>query len=149
MKRITSLVIKSLVAISIGSGALAVNLQAQNAPAITATISFPFTVGTQMIAPGTYRFSPMPGPAESSQFLLSMVNVTTGNREIFPVRPERQRSLEQHGRLIFHNSDGHNVLAEAHFPGTDTFVEVIQRRRTEKMETKSSSISSSVSVAQR
>jgi hypothetical protein len=149
MKRISSLAIKSLVSILIGSGTLAANLQAQNALAITATISFPFTMGTKIIVPGTYRFSPLAGPAESGQFLLSVVNMRTGDMEIFPVRPERQRSTEQHGRLIFHNSTGHNVLGEVHFPGTDTFIEVIQRRRAETAETKPASIGSSIAVAQR
>lgn len=149
MKRTSLLVIKSLITILIGSGTLAANLHAQSDIAITVSVSFPFTLGEQSIAPGTYQFSLASNRLEPNQFLLSVLNVKTGHMEMFPVHPERQRTFEQRGRLIFRNSAGRSVLAEVHFPGTDTFSEVIQRRHTETTETKPSSTSSFVSVAQR
>jgi hypothetical protein len=143
MKLIPSLVIQSLIATLMGSGMLAEKMQAQSDIAITASISFPFTVGTQRIAPGTYRFRLI------SPFDLSVMNVKTGDIEMFAVRPEKQRAFEQHGRLIFRSSAGSDVLNEVHFPGADTLSELIQRRGVGRMEAKKSSTTDSASVAQR
>jgi hypothetical protein len=134
MTKFTSLVVTSLVTLLIDSATLAPNLQAQGDDAITLRVPFSFTVGTQSIAPGTYQFSLL-----SSQFLLTVVNVKTGDTEIFTVRPERQRAPDQHGRLVFRNSEGSSVLNEVHFPGAGLFSEVIQRRDDRRLETKRSS----------
>jgi hypothetical protein len=142
MKRVTSLIAKSLVTL-IGSGALAINLQAQ-IDTITVSIPFPFTMGTQSIAAGTYRFGLV-----SSPFLLSVLNVKTGHEEVFDVRPERQRGFEPRGRLIFRKSEGYSVLNEVHFPGDDTFSELIQRHGAKRTEARGSSPSNAVSVGQR
>jgi hypothetical protein len=144
MKRILSLIAKSLAIILIGSGALATNLQAQSDVAVTASVPFPFTVGTHNMAPGTYEFS-----LDSSQFLVSVVNVKTGHREMFPVRPGQQLAVEQRGRLKFRNSKARSALSEIHFPGTDRFSEVDQRHGIGTIEAKNSSTDSSISVAQR
>ena len=144
MTKFTSLVVTSLATLLIGSATLAINLQAQSDDAITVRVPFSFTVGTQSIAPGTYRFSLL-----SSQFLLSAVNVKTGDMEMFDVRPEQQRAVDQHGRLVFRNTEGSSVLNEVHFPGTGLFSEVIQRRDDRRLEAKTSSTDSSISVAQR
>jgi hypothetical protein len=144
MTKFTSLVVTSLVTLLIGSATLAPNLQAQGNDAITFRVPFSFTVGTQSIAPGTYQFSLL-----SNQFLLSVLNVKTGHKEIFTVRPERQRAPDQLGRLVFRNSEGSSVLYEVHFPGTGLSSEVIQRRDDRRLETKRSSSDSSISVAQR
>lgn len=144
MTKFTSLVVTSLATLLIGSATLAINLQAQSDDAITVRVPFSFTVGTQSIAPGTYRFSLL-----SSQFLLSAVNVKTGDMEMFDVRPEQQRAVDQHGRLVFRNTEGSSVLNEVHFPGTGLFSEVIQRRDDRRLEAKRSSTDSSISVAQR
>ena len=144
MKRITLVVVKSLVIILIGSGTLAMNLRAQSDPGMTVSIPFPFAVGTQSIAPGTYRFS-----QSSDPFLLSVVNVKTGHEEMFPVRPEGERAFEPHGRLVFRKSEGCSVLNEVHFPGTEMFSEVIQRHGAGRIEAERCSTSNSVSVAQR
>lgn len=143
MTRFTSLVVKSLVTLLIGSGTLATNLQAQSG-AITVSVPFPFIVGAQSIAPGTYQFSLL-----SSQFLLSVVNVKTGDREIFSVHPEQQRADDQHGLLVFRNSEGCSVLREVHFPDKSEFSEVIQRHGAGRIEAKRSSTDSSISIAQR
>lgn len=139
MKRIPSLLIKSLITILIGSGILATNLQAQSVVAVTASIPFPFTVGAQRIEPGTYRFSLV-----SDQFLLSVLNVKTGDIKMFTVRPEQQRAVKQEVGLIFRNSAGGRVLNEVHFPGTDTFSELIERPAQKR-----SLPSSAVAMAQR
>lgn len=144
MKRTTSLVARSLVILLFGSGCLAIRLQAQNDPAVTVSIPFAFSVRSRSIAPGTYRFGLVSGP-----FLLSVLNVKTGHEEVFPVRPERQRAFEPHGRLIFRTSEGCSVLNEVHFPGNNVFSEVIQQHRGETIEAKRSPARNSVSVAQR
>lgn len=143
MKRIPSILVKSLVTILIGSEALAVRLQAQSDVAITASIPFPFTVGKHRIAAGTYRFR------QISPFQLSVLNVKTDDLEIFAVHPDSQPTFEQHGRLIFRDSAGNPVLNEVHFPGTETFSELIERRPPRRMEAKQSSTANSISIAQR
>jgi len=144
MKRILSLIAKSLVMILIVSGTLEINLQAQSNLAVTASIPFPFTVNTHDMAPGTYEFSLV-----SSQFLLSVLNVKTGHQQMFPVRPVQQLAVEQRGGLKFRNSEARSVLSEIHFPGTDRFSEVGQRHGTGSIKAKSSPAAETISVAQR
>jgi hypothetical protein len=143
MTRFKSLVVESLLMLVIGSGTLATNLQAQS-DKVAAIVPFPFTVGTQSFAPGTYEFSLV-----SSQFLLSVLNMKTGEMEMFDVRPERQRTLEQHGRLLFRESEGGSILNEVHFLGDRTFTEVVQRHGAGRIEAKNSSPEISIFVAQR
>jgi hypothetical protein len=138
-----SLVAQSLAMLLMGA-TLATSLHAQSDNAITVSVPFRFTIGTETIAPGTYQFS-----LPSSQFLLSVVNVKTGNTEVFTVRPEQQRGIKQRGRLVFRDSEGSSVLNEIHFPGTGMFSEVIQRRGARRMIAKKSSTGNSNCVAQR
>jgi hypothetical protein len=142
-RRMMTLISSSLFTILIGSGTLATRLQAQSDSAVRVNIPIAFTVGKQTMAPGTYKLSLTPDP-----FVLSVVNAKTGDQEMFEVRPEQGRSVEQRGRVVFHRLDGLGVLDEVHFPGADTFSQVIQPHFT-KMEAKGSSPSNSVAVAQR
>lgn len=144
MKRITSLVVQSLVALLIATGTLAGNLQAQTDLSMTVSVPFQFTVGTQSIAPGTYRFSLI-----SSSFGLSVRNVKTGQERVFPLRPGQQRAFESQGRLIFRNSDGCSVLSEIYFPGTDRLSEVSQRHCAGGIEARKPPTGTSIFVAQR
>jgi hypothetical protein len=144
MKRITSVVVKSLVTMLIGSGTLRGNLQAQSDLSMTASIPFPFTVGTHSIPAGTYRFS-----LPSSPFLLSVFNVKNGHEQLYPVRPEQQRAFEPHGRLIFRNSEGRRALSRIYLPGTGTFSEVTIGTMSGRVEAKRFSTGDSTSVAQR
>ncbi|UWZ83629.1 hypothetical protein [Occallatibacter riparius] len=134
---------KSMFAIAIAGAAISPSMQAQN-DAVTVTVPFQFAMGTQSIAPGTYQFS-----LTSSQYVLSVVNLKTGHAEIFNVRPERRSETEKRGNLIFRNSSGGRVLSEVHFPGTDTFSEVIERRQSARTETARSATSNSGSVGRR
>lgn len=144
MTRITSLILKSLVTILIAGGALAPNLHAQSADAISLRIPFPFTVGAETLAPGTYQFHLL-----STHFVLAMQNVKTGVMEVFEVRPEAQRTVDEDARLVFRNSEGASVLNEVHFPGAHSFSQVIHRRGSQRTEAKNSSIDGSISVALR
>lgn len=141
MARFTSLFAKSLFALLIVSGPFATHMQAQN-DAVTVSVPFRFTMGTHSIAPGTYQFSLV-----SSQFLLSVTDVKTGRAEIFEVRPARQGSIEERGRLTFRNSAGHNILSQIHFPDTDTFSEVIGRSPAARTESARASVGTPVHVA--
>lgn len=120
------------------------HLQAQDARAITANIRFPFTVGTQSIAPEIYQFSLM-----SSPFLLSVRNVKTGDEELFTVRPERQEHPEVHGSLTFRKSGDSDVLNEVHFPETRMFTHIIRGHGVPRTEAKRSSTCKATTVAQR
>jgi len=144
MKRITSFVVQSLVTILIGSGAFAIDLQAQTDLPMTVSIPFPFTMDSHSIAAGTYQFSLVSG-----QFLLSVLNVKTGEDALFVVRPERGHVREPQGFLIFSKSEGSSVLSEVHFRDTNTFSEVIRRRGARRMAAKESSTRDPMTVAQR
>lgn len=128
MKHFSRVFVSSLVIVMTWGLAPAANLQAQDA--ITVHLSFPFTVGKQSIPSGTYQFS-----LESSQFLLSVRNVKTGDMETFDVRPEQQSTFEQNGHLLFRSSADRRILAEVHFPGLNTFSELIQQQSDRKVET--------------
>jgi hypothetical protein len=118
MKRIRLLVIKSLIAAVVVTGPVALTLQAQSNPEITATVPFPFIVGTRSITPGNYQFTLMGSP-----FLLSVLNVKTGHQELFPVHPGSQ-AFESNGCLTFQTSNSSSVLTDVHFPGTDALTQV-------------------------
>jgi hypothetical protein len=144
MNRLTSIAVKSLVAIVIGSGTLASNLQAQVDLSMTTSISFPFTVGTETIPPGTYQFS-----LSSSPFLLAVLNVKTGHEQVFFVRPEEQQKFQSYGRLIFSGPEGCSTLTQIHFPGTNTFSEVTQPHTIAKADARRCPVGHSIAVAQR
>ncbi len=142
MTRFTSLVTLSLAALLIAGGTMTMNGQTRDA-AITVSVPFPFTVGTQSMRPGTYRFSP-----GSTPFLLSVFNVKTGDMQMFTVHPERQRSTEQRGHLLFGRFADRSVLNEVHFPGTDEWSELVQPRRSARMEAKQRPTDNAVAMAQ-
>jgi len=120
MNRFIASFAKLLLAILIAGGTLATDLHAQS-DEITVNVPFAFIVGTHTIAPGTYRFSLM-----SSEFLLSVVNTKTGDKQIFDVRPELQNTPHARGRLIFRKSADRPTLCEIHFSRTETFSELIE-----------------------
>jgi hypothetical protein len=120
MKRMTSIVVKSLFAILISGGPLALAAHAQNDSAITANVPFAFSVGNREIAAGSYRLQ-----LTSDRFQLSVRNVLTGNEQIFAVRPEVERKFTAEGRVMFQVCDGRIYLAEIHIPGTNRFSETV------------------------
>lgn len=142
MKRTSFLIVSMLVAILIGTCTSL--LSAETESEVTAEIPFPFTVGKQTIAPGTYQFSLVSG-----QFLLSVRNLKTGHPEMFGVRPEQEYATKPHGRLVFLRCGGSDVLNEIHFREADTFIQVRQPHCAAQTETKRVLPNDSVSVAQR
>lgn len=148
MTRFRSVLAKSLLALLIACGTFATTMQAQDG-AITVSVPFAFTVGSQSLAPGTYQFSLDYSALGSDQFLLSVLNVKTSAMELFDVLPQRQRMVEERGHLTFHTSADRHVLAEVHFPGTDTFSELSPRRPAGNSPAMQSSASKSVPEARR
>ncbi len=144
MTRLTSLTVKSLVTLLIAGGMFATNVHAQSDDTVTIRIPFPFTAGTETVAPGTYQFRLL-----STHFILAMHNVKTGDMEMFDVRPEEQRAADQNARLVFRNSEGTSVLDEVHFPGSNSFSQVVERRGSGRMVAKKSATDGSISVVQR
>jgi hypothetical protein len=133
-----------LLSLLLAGGTLAASLHAQSDQSITVRIPFPFAVGMHTIEPGTYQFS-----LPSTSFTLSVLNVKTGEVEMFNVRPEHQPAIEQKGTLVFRNYEDGSVLNEVHFPGTGVFSEVIDRRDPGKTEAKRSSPDGSITIAER
>lgn len=144
MKRISLLVVKSLIAAAVVTGPVALTLQAQSNLEITANIPFPFTVGTRSITPGSYQFSLIGTP-----FLLSVLNVKTGHQELFPVHPGSQQAFESNGCLTFQKSGTSSVLTDVHFSGTDTLTEVNGPHGVPGPQTRLYSKSEPLSVAKR
>jgi hypothetical protein len=144
MKRITSFVARSFVALLMVSGTLAGKLQAQTDLSMTVSVPFPFTVGTQAMEPGTYEFSLVSG-----DFLVSVLNVKTGEKKMFPSTPAEQLEGEQRGRLKFSDSNAHSVLCEIHFPGSDRFIAVDRRHGVSGIVTRKPPTGTSTFVAQR
>jgi hypothetical protein len=123
MKRMTSVIVKSLFAILISGGPLALAAHAQEDSAITAHVPFAFSIGNQEIAAGTYQLR-----LTSDRFQMFVRNVLTGKEKIFAVRPERERKVTSRGRLMFQVCDGHIYLAEIHISGTNLFSETVNGR---------------------
>jgi hypothetical protein len=144
MTRFTSLITRSLVTLLMAGGALATSLHAQSDEAITVRVPFPFTLGTQSMAAGTYQFS-----LPTSHFTLAVLNVKTRDMEMFNVHPEQESAIAQEGRLVFRNTDDGSDLNEIHFPGTGMFSEVVERRNSGRMEGKSSTPDGSITIAER
>jgi hypothetical protein len=143
MKRIPSHFVRLLVIFLIGSGTLAVQLRAQNDHSITASIPFPFTAGTQTMAPGIYRFE------QTGPYAVSILNVKTGVKQIFPVHPGSPRTLAQHERVIFRILAKRSFLSEVDFSGTEMLVNFSRSALREEMKATQPLPSNSVSVAQR
>ncbi len=144
MKRLRLLAVPSLVTVLLGSGSFAPNLQAQSELAITVSVPNAFTAGTETFAPGTYRFT-----QEFDPFVLSVLNVETGGERLFSVAPGRQGATEQYGYAVFSKSGGSSVLDQVHFPGTDTFSELVHRPRHGRIVANQSSGKKTVYIAQK
>lgn len=143
MRRTVSRVIKSLATILIGCAGFSPSLQAQNDPVLTATVPFPFVVGTLQFAPGTYRLGLEPG-----LFELFIMNAKNSHMKLVAVHSGRQCAVELHGKLLFRTSGVRSFLSEIYFPGSDTCTELIHSRRAGKADSSESSLIASASFGQ-
>lgn len=125
MKLLTSIITKSLLAVLIGMGLLASEVQAQDSPTITVTVPFAFFTNSQNnFAAGTYEMKLL------SEWLLSIRNLNGGGEKMFIVRPEQTGSSGSHGCLIFDRFNGRSYLAEIYLTDSEVHTELIHRYRT-------------------
>jgi hypothetical protein len=143
MKRMNLIIVQSLVAILLGGG-MSATAHAQYDPGITVNVPFAFSADGQEIAAGTYKFQLI-----SSNFLMSVRNVNTGNEQMITVRPEEARKFASSGSLIFQVCEGHSYLAEIHIPGSNLFSETAKGHKRNDAETETCSKDEGTTVALR
>jgi hypothetical protein len=143
MKRMSS-IITSLLAAILVVGMFAVKLPAQNGPGVTFSVPFAFSLDGQNVDAGNYKLNLV-----SSQYILSIRNLTTGHLRFFAVHPEEQRALEEHGRLVFDGCGNHRYLTEFHIPGTDTYSVTATPETVKNAEAKACPTTDSVFLAAR
>ncbi|HEV2710896.1 MAG TPA: hypothetical protein VGU67_11825 [Edaphobacter sp.] len=125
MKLSTSIITKSLLALLLVAGLPGPKAHAQEEPTITVTIPFSFWANNRPNIPaGTYQINLL------SDWLLSIRNIHSLEKQIFQVRPEQGKSTGSHGCLVFDRFDGHNYLAEVHLTGSKFYTEMMHRYRT-------------------
>jgi hypothetical protein len=145
MKRVASIIVKSLFAVLVSGGPFALNAQAQYDEGITTNIPFAFSADGHEIRASTYRLRLI-----NNNFMMSLVDVKTGNEQFLTVRPETGRSLESsHGRLVFQVCDGRVSLTEVHIPGTNLFSETVNKRGSKGVEAAACSKENSMTIALR
>ncbi len=144
MKRMSSIIVGSLVAVLVVGGTFAAKLHAQDGQGVIFSVPFAFSADGRNIAAGTYELNLV-----SNHFMMSIRNVETGDMQVFTVHPEEQRAADSQGRLIFHNCEGHMDLIEFHVPGTNLFSETTPPRRQRNMEAKACPAPDFVTLAAR
>ncbi len=144
MKRMSSIIVSSLVSILIMGGTSAVKLHAQGGPGVVFSVPFAFSLDGQNIDAGNYKVNLV-----SDQFMLSIRNLGTGELRFFRVRPEQLRSIEEHGRLVFGGCGNHRYLAEFHIPGTDTYSVTTTPEKVKNAEAKACPTEKSLFLAAR
>lgn len=143
MKRMTSILVESLVAILISVG-LSTTAHAQYDPGIIVSIPFAFYANGHEIPAGTYRLR-----LSDSNFLMSVRNVNTGDEELFPVRPETDRRVASQGRITFQVCEGHSYLTQVHIPGSDLFSETVSGHEDNDAKTESCSKDDAITISLR
>ena len=144
MKRIHSIIVKSLFAILIMGSASAARLHAQDDPGVVFNVPFAFSVDGHAITAGNYQLNLV-----SSQYLMSIRNLKTGDLQVFSVHPEQERAIEAHGRLVFNGCGDHRYLTEFHIPGTNLYSNMITPSRVRNAEAKACPATDSIFLAAR
>jgi|GEM_PF-1326293 len=144
MKRITSIVAGSLLAILIAGGTLAANLHAQNEPGLIFVVPFQFSTNGHPIPAGTYQVT-----LDSSQFLMSIRNIKTGDKQLFNVRPEQRGTIAERGVLVFHKCGARKDLTEFHIPGTDVYSATMMPHVAKNIETNDCRANDNLTLAAR
>jgi hypothetical protein len=101
------------------AGSLA-SAPAQTDFSCTAVVDFPFMVGRQTMAPGTYRFS-----LSENLDQVQIVDVKNGQMKVFPVIHQQEHHVLEDGRLVFNRQAELRQLNQIHFPGTTMFTEIL------------------------
>ena len=144
MKRAKSMVGRLLLAVLIAGGMCGVGLNAQSETGEIFTVPFAFTVDGQEIQPGIYELR-----RDSNQFLISIRNVKTGEKQLFSVRPEERSAVPAKGLLVFERCGDRKELSEFHIRGTNFYSATIAVGRRKNLEAESCSRSDAVTLAAR
>ena len=144
MKRINTIIAGSLFAILIMGSPFASRLQAQDDLGVNFSVPFAFSLDGQNIAAGNYKLNLV-----SSQYMMSIRNLKTGDLRFFSVQPEEQRTIEAHGHLVFNGCGDHRYLAEFHIPGTDLYSKTITPGSVKTAEAKACRTTDSIFLAAR
>lgn len=144
MKRTISVVAGSLFAVLAAGGGFTQKLAAQAGSGATFSVPFPFTADGYNVAAGTYEVRHL-----SSPFLISVINVETGEKQIFSVRPEQQGKIPSKGLLVFHRCGERVNLTEFHMTGTNSYSTAISPKRARNSEVESCSPEETMTVAAR
>jgi hypothetical protein len=144
MKRIQSIIVGSLFAILIMGGPFAARLHALDDHGVVFSVPFTFSLDGQNVAAGNYELNLV-----SSQFVMSIRNLKTGDLQFFSVHPEEQRTVEERGHLVFNGCGDHRYLAEFHIPGTNIYSMTMTPDRVKHTEAKACRTTDSVFLAAR
>jgi hypothetical protein len=144
MKRIHSTIVGSLFAILIMGGPFAARLHAQDDLGVVFSVPFAFSVDGHTITAGNYKFN-----LDSSQYLMSIRNLKTGDLQIFSVHPEQERAIGSRGHLVFNGCGDYRYLTEFHIPGTNLYSMTMTPGRVKNAEAKACPTSDSVFLAAR
>lgn len=141
MKRISSLIAKSLIAVVAAGAMLAGTAQAQLSQVMTATIPFGFSADGNNVAAGTYKVELL------SERTLWIRNVDSGKQLLLMVRPDVGRAVESQGKLIFHRFEGRNYLSEIRIAGSTITSDVREKHSSNPEQASLGSSESTVMVA--
>ena len=142
MKRIRSIMTGLFGVILIGAST--VTLKAQNALGETFTVPFAFTADGHVIGAGTYEIR-----RDMSQFLISIQNVQTGEKQLFSVRPEERRAVPTKGLLVFEGCGERKELSEFHIRGTRLYSATIEARGKSNTDVERCSSAGTTTIAAR
>ena len=144
MKGATRMMSGLLLAILVGGGASEAKLNAQSGPGEIFTVPFAFAAQGHEIQAGTYEVR-----RDSSQFLITISNVKTGEKQMFSVRPEGRSAVPQKGLLVFQGCGDRKELGEFHVRGTNLYSTMIESRRKNSPEVEGCSREETVTLAAR
>jgi hypothetical protein len=144
MKRMSSIIVGSLVAVLIVGGTFTAKMHAQDGPGVVFSVPFAFTADGHNIAAGNYELNLV-----SNEFLMSIRNLKTGELQLFGVHPDQERKIEERGRLIFEGCGEHRYLAQFHIPGTNVYSTTMTPNRVKNAEAKACPATDFVTLAAR
>jgi len=144
MKHVASIVAGLFGVLLIGSGGSAAPLRAQSAPGEIFTVPFAFRAEGHVIEPGTYEVR-----REANQFLISIQNVVTGDKQLFGVRPEEKGAAPAKGLLVFRKCGDHKDLSEFHIRTAKLYSVTIEAHGKKNSEMEACSSTDTTMVAAR
>ena len=144
MKQVSSIMAGVLLAVMFASGSFEARATAQDATGEIFTVPFSFTADGHEVQPGTYEIR-----RGASQFLLSIENVKTGEKELFSVRPEQRGAVPAKGLLIFQRCGERKELTEFHLRGTNLYSATMDAKSRKSLELESCTQPDTVTVAAR